>query len=87
MVNIEKVVLDELGKEFSEAMDFEILADMLCMIGWTKFSIPRFIDNHHAVDISYWLADHCQGKYKRNGRTFLFEDSKDATMFILRWGS
>lgn len=86
-MNIEESVLEELGKQMSDAIDFEVLADVLCRFGWTKFSITRFIDNHHAVDISYWLADNCQGEYKRNGRTFLFEDSKDATMFMLRWGS
>jgi hypothetical protein len=84
-MNIEKVVLDELGKEFSEAMDFEILSDVMCRFGWTRVEIPRFIDNYHAVDIGYWLADNCQGEYKRNGRHFLFESTKDATMFILRW--
>ena len=80
-------ILTDISKQMNEDIDFDVFANVLCKEGWTKFSIPRFIDNHHAVDISYWLADHCQGKYKRNGRTFLFEDSKDATMFILRWGS
>jgi len=86
-MDIEKSILEDLSKQLSEAVDFEILAGMLATMGWTKFEIPRFIDNHHAVDISYWLADYCQGEYKRNGRTFLFKESKDATMFILRWGS
>ena len=86
-MNLEETLLADLGKEMAAAIDWEIMSGMLVEMGWTKFEIPRFIDNHHAVDISYWLADYCQGKYKRNGRTFLFEDSKDATMFILRWGS
>jgi len=71
-MNIEETILEDLGKQFAKDMDFEI---------------PRYIDNHHAIDIGYWLLDHCQGEYKRNGRTFLFKESKDATMFILRWGS
>ena len=86
-MSIEDQLAEDLGKQMSEAMDFEFIADMLCSDGWTRFAIPRFIDNHHAVDISYWLADYCQGEYKRNGRTFLFKESRDATMFILRWGS
>lgn len=86
-MNIEDQLAEDLSKQMSEAMDFEFIADMLCSNGWTRFLIPRFIDNHHAVDISYWLADYCQGEYKRNGRTFLFKESRDATMFILRWGS
>lgn len=86
-MNIEKSILEDLGNQLSEAVDFEILAGMLCTMGWTKFSIPRFVDNHHAIDIGCWLLDNCQGEYKRNGRTFLFKESKDATMFILRWGA
>jgi len=86
-MNLEEEILDELGKQMSESIDFEILAVMLCEKGWTRFEIPRFIDNHHAIDITYWLDKNCQGKYKRNGPVFLFEESKDAIMFILRWGS
>ena len=81
----------QMGETLAEAMqaeiDREILWTLMCTTGWTRFSIPRFIDNHHAVDISYWLEEHCQGEYKRNGRDFLFKESKDATMFILKWGS
>ena len=86
-MNLEDAIYQDLSKQMSDSIDFEIVADMLCENGWTKFSITRFIDNYHAVDISYWLADYCQGEYKRNGRTFLFKESKDATMFILLWGS
>ena len=86
-MSIEDQLAEDLSKQMSVAMDFEFIAEMLCKDGWTRFSIPRFTDNHHAVDISYWLADYCQGEYKRNGRTFLFKESRDATMFILRWGS
>lgn len=86
-MNLEEQIAEEAAKEMSAAMDFIVLADVLCRFGWTQVEIPRFVDNNHAVDIGYWLLDHCQGEYRRNGRTFLFEDSKDATMFILRWGS
>lgn len=85
--DLETLVTEDLAKQMSDVIDFEVLADVVCRFGWTRFEIPRFIDNHHAVDIGYWLLDHCQGEYKRNGRTFLFESTKDATMFILRWGS
>lgn len=86
MINIEESILEDLGKQLSDAVDFEILAELLWKVeGWIKFEIPRFVDNHHAVDIGYWLLDNCQGEYKRNGRTFLFESPKDATLFILRW--
>ena len=80
-------ILTDISKQMNEDIDFDVFANVLCKEGWAKVEIPRFIDNHHAVDISYWLADYCQGEYKRNGRTFLFKESRDATLFILRWGS
>ena len=86
-MTLEAEITNSLAQEMDDTIDFIFIEDMLCKDGWVKFEIPRFIDNHHAVDISYWLADYCQGEYKRNGRTFLFKESKDATMFILRWGS
>jgi hypothetical protein len=85
-MNLEDQILTNIAKRMNEDINFDVFASVLCKEGWTKFEITRFIDNHHAIDIGYWLLDNCQGTYKRNGRTFLFENSKDATMFILRWG-
>ena len=84
-MNLENKILGVLAQEMSTSIDFAIIENILCENGWVRFEIPRFIDNHHAIDITYWLGENCQGEYKRNGRTFLFENSKDATMFILRW--
>jgi hypothetical protein len=86
-MNLAQEITETLAKEMQESIDFEIRSDILCRFGWTRFDISRYIDNDHAVDITYWLEDNCFGEYKRDGRKFLFEDSKDATMFILRWGS
>jgi hypothetical protein len=58
---------------------------MLQGIGWTRVMLDRLQDNNHAVDITYWLEENIKNPFERNGRDFLFEDSKDATMFILRW--
>jgi len=86
-MNLEEEILADLRKQFAKAEDFEIMSQVLVPFGWTRFEIPRYIDNHHAIDIGYWLEENCKGEYARNGRTFLFKDTKDATMFILRWGS
>jgi hypothetical protein len=79
-------ILTGIAKEMQSDIDREIMWDMLKTLGWTRVLLSRFQDNNHAVDISCWLADACQGAYERNGRDFLFENTKDATMFILRWG-
>lgn len=83
--NIEDELLAEAGKQMANEIDREILWGMLQGIGWTRVMLDRLQDNKHAVDIGYWLEEHCQGAYERNGRDFIFENSKDATMFILKW--
>jgi hypothetical protein len=71
--------------ELAEQMDQEALWKKLTKVGWTQVMLSRLQDNRHAIDITYWLEEHCQGAYEREGRNFLFEDSQDATMFALRW--
>jgi hypothetical protein len=66
-------------------IDREVLWGMLTGMGWTGVMLSRLQDNRHAIDITYWLEENCQGAYEREGRDFLFEDSKDATMFTLKW--
>ena len=83
--NIEQDIINSQSKAMSDAIDFEILADMLAGCGWTKYQVSKHVDNHHAIDIREWVRENCQGETKSNGATWLFEDSKDATMFILRW--
>jgi len=84
-MSLQEELLAVATKEMSDAIDWEITAGMLVEMGWVRVEISRLTDNYHAVDIGYWLVENCQGKYQRNGRTFLFEQSKDATIFILRW--
>ena len=84
-MTLEEEMIEKAGAEMAREIDREILWGMLQGIGWTRVMLDRFQDNKHAVDISYWLEEHCQGAYERNGRDFLFENEKDASMFILRW--
>jgi hypothetical protein len=86
-MTLEDEMLERSGKEMAREIDREILWGMLEGIGWTRVMLPRFVDNHHAVDIGYWLADNCKQAFERNGRDFLFESSKDANWFKLRWMS
>jgi hypothetical protein len=83
-------VMDEMAKDaakrMAEDIDREILWDLFKGVGWTRFKISRLTDNNHAVDITNWLDENCKGKFERNGAEFLFEDSKDAVLFMMRWG-
>jgi hypothetical protein len=84
-MNIQGVIIEEKSKELAREIDREVLWGMLTGMGWTRVMLSRLQDNRHAVDITYWLEENCQGAYERNGRDFLFENSQDATMFTLKW--
>jgi len=81
---LEEEMIHAKATEMQQDMDREILWSMLTEMGWTRVML-EFRDNNHAVDIAYWVDDHCQGNVERNGRDFLFENQQDAVNFILKW--
>ena len=86
-MTLEEEMIEKASNAMAREIDREVLWSMLQSIGWHRVMIPRFVDNNHAVDITYWLEATCNKAYERNGRDFLFEDSKDANWFVLRWGT
>lgn len=85
MSNLEQEILDELGTKMQSEIDREILWGMLNKMGWIRVNISRFTDQRHAVDITYWLNEHIKNPYERRGADFIFENDRDALLFILRW--
>ena len=85
-MTLKEEILNKAGEKMAREIDREVLWGLFEGMGWTRFKISRLMDNNHAVDISYWLDENCKGKFERNGSEFLFEDSKDAVLFMLRWG-
>ena len=85
--NLEQEIINKAGNDLSREIDREVLWSMLQGIGWHRVMLPRLVDNHHAIDITYWLEENCKKAVERNGRDFIFEDSKDANWFRLRWGT
>jgi hypothetical protein len=85
MKNLEQEILDELGTKMQSEMDREILWGMLKSIGWRRVMLDRLTDNSHAVDITHWLAEHCNHAFERRGADFIFESEIDAVNFALRW--
>jgi len=86
-VMLEQEMIEAKAKEMQTEIDREVLWGMLQGLGWCRVMIPRFVDNHHAIDITYGLEENCKKAFERNGRDFLFEDSKDANWFRLRLGT
>lgn len=84
-MNLQEQILEELGSEMQSQIDRDIFWGMLEGMGWTRVTIDRSIDNNHAIDITHWLEENIQNPFERNGKDFIFENSKDAVMFILKW--
>ena len=83
--NIEEEIANKMSTRMARDIDREVLWGMLKSIGWTRVMIDRLQDNKHAVDITFWLEENCKGGFERHGRDFIFENEKDASLFILRW--
>jgi len=86
-MTLEDEIADKLASDLACEVDREILWGMLHGIGWHRVMLPRFVDNAHAIDITYWLEENIKNPFERSGRDFIFESQKDANWFILRWGS
>ena len=52
---------------------------------WHFVKVSKDTDNDHALDMLGWCREHCQGQYESYGPEFIFENDKDAVMFILKW--
>lgn len=85
MKDLEKQIINELGTQMQSEIDREILWGMLVKMGWRRVMLDRFTDNKHAVDITHWLALHCNHAFERRGTDFIFESEVDAVNFTLRW--
>jgi hypothetical protein len=85
VMTLEEEMIAKAGKEMANEIDREVLWGMLQNIGWKRVMLNRLQDNNHAVDITLWLEENIKNPFERSGRDFLFENEKDALLFILRW--
>lgn len=73
------------AKILQEEIDWEIMCDMMIALGWTKVELTRFDNRYHAIDIGDWITKNCTGNHRNHGKTFMFQNTKDAEWFSLRW--
>ena len=89
-MNLEQMILQEHSKEMSASIDRLILENARFINrldeGWHLVKISKLVDNNHAIDINYWLADNIkEDEYQRDVRDFIFLREQDAMLFLLRW--
>ena len=83
-MNIQEQIINDAGKAIADEIDFSILADMLCEIGWRKVILrPMSWEDGYAVD--EWTAKHIKGNFETMGLVWIFEHEEDANWFALRW--
>lgn len=82
---LEKEMIEAKVKEMQQEIDREVLWGMLKELGWVRVNLSNETAMVYATRISEWLIQNCQGSYERHRSDFIFEDSRDATMFILKW--
>jgi hypothetical protein len=97
---LEQDMLDRIGKDIAREIDKELLdnlmIDVLTKDGWTPTKInPAFTDigmnivssrfDEWYSQTAEWIHLNARGDYKLLKGQWVFEDPKDATMFILRW--
>ena len=84
-MTLEEQIAQDLGCEITKEIDTDVLWTLMGHLGWVRVVLSRLTDNNHAIDITLWLEQNCQYKYQRNGREFIFEDPREASLFSLRW--
>lgn len=83
-MNIEQDIINKAGKAMADEIDFGILTDMLCQIGWRKVILKPMTWEAGAT-IDAWTASHIKGPFETMGLVWIFEQEQDANWFALRW--
>lgn len=83
-MNLEQEVMDRMATELKNEIDFQILASMLVELGWTQV-VLRPMTHEQGLAIDNWVKTHCKSAVETLGLVWLFEDSKEANWFTLKW--
>ena len=83
-MNIEEEIINRAGKAMADEIDFGILTEMLCELGWRKV-ILRPMTWEAGANIDAWTAKHIKGPFETMGLVWIFEQEQDANWFALRW--
>ena len=95
-MDLEEKFASELSREIAREIDKEIIEILMIEIlkdkGWIQTKINPAFNNNTAMyrstwytDTAEWVHKNATGDYKLLKGQWLFEEPKDATMFILRW--
>ena len=91
-------LIDRMAKEMARKIDEELLDDLMIEVltqeGWSSTRVnPAYTDmgmlsgryEQWYSQTAEWIHKNATGDYKLLKGQWLFKDSRDATMFLLRW--
>jgi len=83
------IVIEDMANEMIRAIDDDVEYWLLVNCSnWTGIKLSHITNPSNMIVSNYnnWLKQNCIGKYKIcGGSQIAFEDSKDATLFSLKW--
>ena len=83
-MTLEEQIINDAGKAIANEIDFQILSDMLCEIGWRKVILSP-MTWEQGLELDNWTAKHIKGNFETMGLVWVFENEEDANWFALRW--
>ena len=83
-MDLEKSIINDLGKQFAHEMDQHILIGFMLELGWREVIVDPWIHGSLS-EITQWVEVSIQGNTMNSGNRWVFEDEKDAVIFLLRF--
>jgi hypothetical protein len=81
-MNLQQEYIDKIAKNLTDTIDAQVLYKAR---GWTIVQVPNLFMHHDSQDVINWINTHC-GEYQLWwGVGVAFKESKDATLFLLKW--
>jgi predicted YcjX-like family ATPase len=83
-MNLREQVLNDLAQDMQASMDFDVLANVLTSVGWTRLEI-RYHSNQTWLEMYNWADDVFVDEFLEHKGHWLIENPADATAFALKW--
>jgi hypothetical protein len=84
-MTLEDEIVENIAREYSEQLDFEIMKDLLTDSGWYTVELSKLTSREQLFDIRDWITKNCKNGHVAREKTFIFKCKKEAEWFSLRW--
>jgi hypothetical protein len=81
----EEKLAERFAGYLQKELDWELITSALVAIGWTAAEIIPFSRPELQRTVLDWVKNNAQGQFQNFETQYVFEKSKDATLFVLKW--